>query len=373
LDNKSVVYTRRQARTLGLRKKDFAQAFGVHDEWVRSLLATVFQLLHKFAKSCNEEVISEGEALYILQDFATDLKSQVMMVMPIRRERNSGEVARHLELMNWMIRRHVEKASEATLVETLNFAVQRDDADVQSFAERLRRLNTECRFMYGKGALKGRFVEGVHRAAGDTARNRNTPGMTMEELARVAQIAGDEPRWLRHEQRKWRTKEKNALVGETRLRRQALLAASPPVSAESRAYPLQEAPVGVFGPSDAPLGVVRAVGDPTSVRCDSPCLLHRQGNDLSRPVCWTGEHFCLQCGKVGHGAEVCPIWDVRLRERSAAASRWSPLCNPLAARAAPRMGRRVPDATPKDRSSSSGETSEPLGKGKQLAGTEYGP
>ena len=33
LDNKSVVYTRRQARTLGRRTKDVAQSFGVHDEW----------------------------------------------------------------------------------------------------------------------------------------------------------------------------------------------------------------------------------------------------------------------------------------------------------------------------------------------------
>jgi len=32
LDNKSVVYTRRQARTLGQRKKDVAQSFGVHDK-----------------------------------------------------------------------------------------------------------------------------------------------------------------------------------------------------------------------------------------------------------------------------------------------------------------------------------------------------
>jgi len=31
LDNKSVVYTRRHARTLGRRKKDVARSFGVHD------------------------------------------------------------------------------------------------------------------------------------------------------------------------------------------------------------------------------------------------------------------------------------------------------------------------------------------------------
>jgi len=68
LDNKSVVYTRRQARTLGRRKKDVAQSFGVHDEWDGSPPAKVFQLLRKFATACDDNDISEGEAFYILQD-----------------------------------------------------------------------------------------------------------------------------------------------------------------------------------------------------------------------------------------------------------------------------------------------------------------
>ena len=85
-----------------------------------------------------------------------------------------------------MIRRHVKETSVATLVETLNVAVQRDDEEVLSFAERLRSLNTECGFMYGEGALQGRSVESVHHAARATVRERSTPGMTMAELARVA-------------------------------------------------------------------------------------------------------------------------------------------------------------------------------------------
>jgi len=85
-----------------------------------------------------------------------------------------------------MLRRHVDEGSVATLVETLNVAVQRDDEDDLSFAERLSRLNTECGFMYGEGALKGRFVEGVHRAVRSSVRERNTPDMTMAELAHVA-------------------------------------------------------------------------------------------------------------------------------------------------------------------------------------------
>jgi len=148
LDNKWVVYTRRQARTLGRRKKDVAQSFGLHDESDGSHPAKVFQFFRKLAKACDDNDISEGEAFYILQDFTKEpLKSEVMMVMPTRRAGNPGEVTFYLEFINWMLRRHVDEASVATLVETMNVAVQRDDEDELSFAERLRRLNTECGFM----------------------------------------------------------------------------------------------------------------------------------------------------------------------------------------------------------------------------------
>jgi len=208
LDNKSVVYTRRQARTLGRRKKDVAQSFGVHDEWDGSPPAKVFQFLRKVSKACDDNDISEGEPFYILQDFTKEpLKSEVMMVMPTRRAGTPGEVTAHLELINGMLRRHDDEASVATLVVTLNVAVQRDDEDELSFAKRLRRLNTECEFMYGDGALKGRFVEGVHRAARARVRERNPLGMTMAELAGVAQTKGDEHRWLRLDQVKERIKE----------------------------------------------------------------------------------------------------------------------------------------------------------------------
>jgi len=45
LDDKAEVYTRRQARTLGWRKKDVAQSIGVHDERNASPHAKVFQIL----------------------------------------------------------------------------------------------------------------------------------------------------------------------------------------------------------------------------------------------------------------------------------------------------------------------------------------
>jgi len=102
LDNKSVVYTRRQARTLGRRKKEVAQSFGVHDEWDGSPSANVFQFLRKFAKACDDNNISEAEAFYILQDFAKEpLESEVMMVMPTRRAGNPGEVTSYQGL-SWI-------------------------------------------------------------------------------------------------------------------------------------------------------------------------------------------------------------------------------------------------------------------------------
>jgi len=43
LDSKLAVYTRRQARTFGRRKKEVALSFGVHEEWFGSPLAKIFQ------------------------------------------------------------------------------------------------------------------------------------------------------------------------------------------------------------------------------------------------------------------------------------------------------------------------------------------
>jgi len=121
-----------------------------------------------------------------------------------------------------------------------------------SFAKRLRRLNTECGFMYGEGALKKRFVEGVHRAARATVRERNTPGMTMSELARVAQTKGDEHRWLRLEQHRERAKEREALGEEARLRQQALAAAHTKAAGGTRGYQPQDTPVRTVGALGAP-------------------------------------------------------------------------------------------------------------------------
>ena len=55
IENKSIAYTRRQARTLGRRKKVVAQSFGVNDEWDGCPPANVFQFLRKFAKACDNQ------------------------------------------------------------------------------------------------------------------------------------------------------------------------------------------------------------------------------------------------------------------------------------------------------------------------------
>jgi len=383
LDNESVVYTRRQARTLGRRKKDVAQSFGVHDEWEGSPPARVFEFLRKLAKACDDNDISEGEAFYIPQDFTKEpLKSEVMMVMPTRRAGNPGEVTSYQQLFNWMLQRHVDEASVATLVETLNVEVQRDDEDELSFAERLRRLNTEGAFMYGEGGLKGRFVEGVHRAARATVRERNTPGMTMAELARVAQTKGDEHRWLRLEQLKERKKERKVLAEEARLRRQARAAALPRVSGGVRGYPPRDAPVRVVGAVDAPTpggGARREAARLTAPDGSTPGggdtsrRRFRQRDEPPRHKPRTGEYPCGQCGTVSHWAEVRPTLDARLRDRLAAAMRWSPLWAPSGSRDTQRMGRRVAVATPNEDSSSSGDESTPLEKGEPRAGSECGP
>jgi len=104
--------------------------------------------LRKFAEACDENDISEGEAFYILQDSTKEpLQSVVMMVTPTGRDGHPGEVSTYPELTNCMLHRHADEASVAALVEVSNIAVQRDEGDHFSFAERLRRLNTQCGFM----------------------------------------------------------------------------------------------------------------------------------------------------------------------------------------------------------------------------------
>jgi len=99
----------------------------------------------------------------------------------------------------------------------------------------------------------GRFVEGVHRAARATVRERNTPGMTVADLARVAQTKGNEHRWLRLEKLKERTKEREVHAEEAPLRRKARAAAFPRVTGGIRGYQ----------PRDALVRAVGAVGAPT--------------------------------------------------------------------------------------------------------------
>jgi len=268
----------------------------------------------------------------------------------------------------------------ATLVETLNVVVQRNDEDELSLAERLRRLNTKCGFIYGGGALKGCFVEGVYRAARATVRERNTPGMTMAELARVAQTKGDKHRWLRLEQHKERAKEREALAEKARLRRQARAAALPRVAGGMRGYQPRDAPVRTVGAVGAPTPGPRYDGSRTKTPGgstpggnDNPRYRSRPRDEPSRPKSRAGEYRCWQCGKVSHWAEVCPDLDARLRDRLAIASRWSPLGTSSGSRDTPRAGRREAVATPHEDSSTSAQESTPLEKGEPQTEPECGP
>jgi len=279
-----------------------------------------------------------------------------------------------------MIRRHVDEASVANLGESHNVAVQRDDEDELSFAERLRRINTECGFMYGEGALERRFSEGVHRAARATVRERNTPGMNMAKLARVAHFEGDEHRWLRLEQHKKRTKEREALAEEARLRRQARAAALPRVIGGTRGYQPRDAPVRTVGAVGSPTPGPRsdgsrpkAPGGSTHGGGNNPCYRSQMRDEPSRPKPRAVEYPCWQCGKVGHWAEVCPELEARLRHRLAIASRWSPLGTSSGSRDTQRAGRRVAVATSNEDSRSSGEESTPLEKGEPQTEPECGP
>jgi len=207
-ENKSTMYTRELDHNMGRLKKDISHTFGSRSEWDGTPPHKVFQFFRKLANACDDSFVSEGEVFYVLQDFTREpLRSEVMAVMPTRRGGNPAEVTSYLELVNWMIRMHADEAFIALRVEDLDRASQEDGEDELSFAECLRRLKIECGFLHDSGALKGRLVEGVRQAVRATVHERNTPAMTLAELARLAQTKGDEFRWLRSEQQKERAEE----------------------------------------------------------------------------------------------------------------------------------------------------------------------
>jgi len=223
-------------------------------------------------------------------------------------------------------------------------------------------------------------VEGVHRAARATVRERNTPSVTMAELAGVAQTKGDAHRLLRLEQHKERTQERKALAKEARLRRQARAAALLRMTGGARGYQPRDAPVRTVGAVEAPTPGPRydgsrhkPPGGSTPGGKDNPRYRSRQRDGPSRPKSRAEENPCWQCGKVDHWAEVCPDLDARLRDRLAKDSRWSPLGTSSGSRDTPRAGQRVAVATPHEDSSSSGEDSTPLEKGEPQTEPECGP
>jgi len=85
LDNKSVLYTRRQARTLGRRKKSLAESFGVHEEWEGSPPAKVFQFLRKLPRPATTTTSPKAKPSTSFMNVRRNLKSEVMMVKPTRR------------------------------------------------------------------------------------------------------------------------------------------------------------------------------------------------------------------------------------------------------------------------------------------------
>ncbi|GAB0493385.1 hypothetical protein MMPV_004667 [Pyropia vietnamensis] len=125
-----------------------------------------------------------------------------MAIMPSRHGGNPGEVTCYLQLINWLLRLHADEETLALQVEEFSKATQQAAEDERAFATRLRHLNVLCGFIHSEAMLKSRFVEGCHKAERSTVRERNTPSLTLAELARIAQTNGDEYRWFREEQRK---------------------------------------------------------------------------------------------------------------------------------------------------------------------------
>ena len=279
---------------MGRLKKDVMHSFGHRSEWSGDPPQKVFQFLRKFSKACDDNDVSEVEDFYMLQEFTLEtLRAEVMAVMPTRRGNNPGEVSSYLELVNWIIRMHADESTVAGLVEQFHQARQREQEDEMSYAERLRGVDTACGFLHSTGALKGRYVPGVHPVVRATQRERNKPELTLAELSRIAQTRGDKYRWIQEAQQKDRAEEAAKRAKATRLRRQAKALSTPRYPVRSR--------------------TTRTEPGEDSVATTNPPQGGGSGTASSFP-CW-------QCSQTGHWAEECPKLDPRLRARLAQSSR----------------------------------------------------
>lgn len=101
--------------------------------------------------------------------------------MPSRHGGNPGKVTSYLDSVNWLLCLHA-----AAQVEEFNRATHSEGEEEREFAERPCELTVSCGFVYPLGVSKRRFVEGVHQAARAKLRERNTPTMTLAEVARIA-------------------------------------------------------------------------------------------------------------------------------------------------------------------------------------------
>jgi len=164
----------------------------------------------------------------MLHDFTLEpLRAEVMAAMPTRRGGNPRKVSSYLELVNWIICMHADESTEAGLVEQFHQARQKEDEHEMSYAERLRGLKTACGLLHSTGALKGRYVEGVHHVVRATLRERNKPELTLAELSRIARTPGDEYRWIQAAQQKERAEKAAKRAEATRRRRQAKALSTP--------------------------------------------------------------------------------------------------------------------------------------------------
>ena len=227
----------------------------------------------------------------MLQDFTKgSLRTEVMSIMPSSLTGGPGEVTSYLELVNWLLRSFADEASLAIQVEEFHSASQQDDEKELEYADRLRKMNTLCGFIHEQGVIKGRFVEGLHWSVRAEVRERNTPSISLSELARFAQRRGESYRKLREEQRLERLAEARMASEAKEKRRLARAAAKAP-----RLTP----------------GLV--AGQPGPARPPYPPRKGATGEDTR-----VGSHDkCWNCSEQGHWAHQCPKLDERLRLRLA--------------------------------------------------------
>jgi len=245
-------------------------------------------------------ISQKGEPYISSRNFTMDeLKQELYALLPSHGRGRDGEITSWLQLVTWLLRSYADESLLAAKVQEFNSASQENGDEESAFYSRLRRLNSECRYIHRFGPMKGRFLSGVQWELQTEVRQYNTRLLPIERLVTFAQQKGNTLR-----------RQKRDLEASLREQRETLQAALEKQEREREDSRLARA-AAYRARAQAAKQVVATVGEPagtssshTAAPPASPSWPRR-----GTPGQPAGGLRCLTCDSTEHTIRFCPGLD----------------------------------------------------------------